>query len=133
MNDVPHQNVRVLEAMRELANALQETTNVFSHYSPLRDRVLVLPLKQDDFHQVGSLVVPGGGRNQATQIVRVVSIGPGYQTRKGVMITPDVEPGDVVLVGRNLGEVIENGDIEYRLVKSGDILGIIIPGDASIE
>lgn len=126
MSDV-HQNTEIIEAMRHLATLIREQLDITS-FQPLADRVLVIPLKEDDVHKVGSLFVPGGGRNEGSKRAQVVAASPGYTNSRGVTITPDFEVGDVVVVGAYVGEPIEEQDVEFRMVKFGDILAVL-PGE----
>lgn len=119
-----YQNTELLAAMRELARLLRESDDV-ARYVPIRDRVLVLPLKEDDIHKVGSLYAVGGGRNETHAFARVVAVGPGVRNKAGKVVPPEVEVGQTVVAGSYVGEVLEIKDVEYRLVKAGDILAII--------
>lgn len=125
MSDALGQHEELLEANRALANLIANTVDL-SDWTPARDRVLVLPLKEDDLHKsAAGLWVPGDGRKEAGRYAHVVAVGPGRRRRDGSVVEPDVTVGQLVMVGRMVGEVVEERDVEYRLVKSGDILAVL--------
>lgn len=116
-------NEELLEAIATLSHLLTTTAQEVVTYQPLADRILVLPLKQEGDRMTKSgLHLPQSGRQADYRHARVVAVGPGPVTRKGVRIPIDVEVGEIVIVGSKTGFPVDHQDVEYRMVKWGDVL-----------
>ena len=90
---------------------------------PLADRVVVLPLEEEE-QMRGGLYIPDTAKEKP-QSGRIVAVGPGKLSEEGVRIDPDVEVGQTVLYGKYSGtEVTVEGD-EYLILRESDILAII--------
>jgi chaperonin GroES len=90
---------------------------------PLADRVVVLPLEEDE-QMRGGLYIPDTAKEKP-QSGKIVAVGPGKLSEEGVRIDPDVEVGQTVLYGKYSGtEVTVEGD-EYLILRESDILAII--------
>ena len=55
----------------------------------------------------------------------MIASGPGRRGKSGNVVPTDAHPGDVVIVGNAVGELLEDQDVEYRLVKADDILAVL--------
>jgi len=90
---------------------------------PLADRVVVLPLEEEE-QMRGGLYIPDTAKEKP-QSGKIVAVGPGKLSEEGVRIDPDVEVGQTVLYGKYSGtEVTVEGD-EYLILRESDILAII--------
>lgn len=90
---------------------------------PLSDRILTsAPVNEAEYKQ-GGLIVPQSLSPLAE--VRVVATGPGRCTDAGVLIEPEVKPGQWVLVNRNSGLEVERGGEKFRLVAPHEILAVV--------
>ncbi len=70
---------------------------------PLRDRIVVKP--DPIAAHVSELLILKAreaittSREQLGRTGTVIAVGPGKRTRKGAVLTPEVKPGDKVLLG----------------------------------
>lgn len=122
----------ISEDAAALAARVRQETDIGS-YVPGRDRVLVLPLREEGEREhtgdFGRLILPGEGHEAKHDRALVIAVGPGTLIPKtGVRVPVDAEPDDVVIVGDAIGEpVFDSEGTEYRLVRGGDILGVLTP------
>jgi co-chaperonin GroES (HSP10) len=93
-------------------NSAQETPN----WSPIADRILVFPLGDDYMSKQteSGLFIPGEKRPWKSLVVSVSS-----------KLKEEIAPGDVVITGKYIGEPVELGGKEYRLVREVDVLAIL--------
>ena len=90
---------------------------------PLSDRVVVLPLDEDE-QMRGGLYIPDTAKEKP-QSGKIVAVGAGKLSEEGVRIEPDVEVGQTVLYGKYSGtEVTVEGE-EYLILRESDILAIL--------
>lgn len=88
---------------------------------PLRDRIVVKPLERKRSDEL--LVVD----SENEQFGQVVAIGPGKRTKKGVIQSLDVKPGDLIRFGAdylNFPSYTENGQ-KYLVLQEADVAGIV--------
>lgn len=87
---------------------------------PVGDRVMLerLPEKKER----GGLFIPETAREKP-QKARVVSLGRGNVTTKGVITPFEAKVGDVVLLGKYVGIEVKQGDKPYTIVREDDIVG----------
>jgi len=112
---------RVKSAARTLANAIREETDI-TNYKPIRDRVLVKIIPEPEHERKSGIWVP---EDEKKWKAMVVAHGPGQMTDKG-RIPPDVNSGDVVVIGAYIGERIDIEGIEFRMIKASDIMAVIL-------
>jgi chaperonin GroES len=93
---------------------------------PLRDRMVVLPIEQDD-HTTSGIFLPETAREKPQQ-GKVVATGPGARTETGERIAMDVEVSDTVLYAKYSGASIKLDRQEYLILKESDILAIVVNG-----
>ena len=73
----------------------------------------------------GGIALPQNAQEK-THFGKVVAVGPGKRTESGELIKPDINVGDVVAItGRWSGEDLTIDGVEYKVISSSDILGII--------
>jgi len=98
-------------------------TKTAVNVKPLADRVVVLPL-DDDEQMRGSLYIPDTAKEKP-QSGKIVAVGEGKLSDEGVRIAPDVEVGQTVLYGKYSGtEVTVEGE-EYLILRESDILAVL--------
>jgi chaperonin GroES len=108
--------MEVTTEVQELINKLIKAIDLDSNLHPQRDRVLVREIKES---KSDLLWVPE--ESKAGKGV-VIATGPGHLSPNGVRIPTELEPGDIVLMNKYVGESIEFGGEHLRLIKAGDIL-----------
>ena len=89
---------------------------------PLADRVV---LKQDEAEErtAGGIFLTSAAQEKP-EMYNVVEVGPGGII-DGNEVVMTVKAGDKVLVGKYSGSKVKLEDVEYTIVKQGDILAII--------
>ena len=89
---------------------------------PLADRVV---LKQDEAEErtAGGIFLTSAAQEKP-EMYNVVEVGPGGVI-DGNEVVMTVKAGDKVLVGKYSGSKVKLEDVEYTIVKQGDILAII--------
>ena len=94
---------------------------------PLGDRVVVLPVEQDD-QTTSGLFLPETAKEKPQQ-GKVVAAGPGSRKESGERIAMDVEVEDTVLYAKYAGTSIKLDGQEYLILKESDILAIVENGN----
>ena len=98
-------------------------TKTAVNVEPLADRVVVLPL-EDEEQMRGGLYIPDTAKEKP-QSGKIVAVGPGKLSEEGVRIEPDVKVGQTVLYGKYSGtEVTVEGE-EYLILRESDILAVL--------
>ncbi len=98
-------------------------TKTAVNVEPLADRVVVLPLEEEE-QMRGGLYIPDTAKEKP-QSGKIVAVGPGKLSEEGVRIEPDVKVGQTVLYGKYSGtEVTVEGE-EYLILRESDILAIL--------
>ena len=89
---------------------------------PLGDRVVIKNVEMEETTKSG-IVLPGSAKEKP-QMAEVIAVGPGGNVDgKDVVMT--VKPGDKVITDKYAGTKITLEDVEYIIVKQGDILAIV--------
>ena len=88
--------------------------------TPLGDRVLVMPLEQQEMKK-GGIIIPDTAKEKP-QEGEVVAVGPGLTAKDGKRIPMEVKKGDRVLYGKYSGTEVRLGDEEYLILRESDIL-----------
>ena len=89
---------------------------------PLADRVV---LKQDAAEErTASGIFLTSSAQEKPEVYEVVEVGPGGMV-DGNEVTMIVKPGQSVLVGKYTGTKVKLEDVEYTIVRQGDILAIL--------
>ena len=98
-------------------------TKAALNVEPLADRVVVLPLEEEE-QMRGGLYIPDTAKEKP-QSGKIIAVGEGKLSDEGVRIAPDVEVGQTVLYGKYSGtEVTVEGE-EYLILRESDILAIL--------
>ena len=90
--------------------------------NPLADRVI---LKQNDAEEktAGGIFLTSAAQEKP-EVYEVVEVGPGGMV-DGNEVKMVVKAGQKVLVGKYSGSKVKLDDVEYTIVRQGDILAII--------
>ena len=90
---------------------------------PLGNRVLAKRLASEEKAK-GGIILPDSVKKKE-EIVEVVSVGPGIETKEGKILPMPVQIGDKILMDKYAGQQVTLEDQEYIIVKSEDIIAII--------
>ena len=90
---------------------------------PLGDRVVILPLEEEE-QMYGNIIVPDGGQDKP-EIGTVMAVGEGRVTKEGVIIKNQLEIGQNVIVPKFGAQVVVVENETYIVASENDILGII--------
>ena len=85
---------------------------------PLGDRVLVEPLAAEE-RTASGIIIPDTAKENP-QRGTVIAVGAGTKD-----VTMEVKPGDVVLYGKYSGTEVTVDEVDYLIMKQGDILAVI--------
>ena len=89
---------------------------------PLSDRVV---LKQDAAEErTSSGIFLTASAQEKPEVYEVVEVGPGGMV-DGNPVTMTVKPGDKVITDKYAGTKVTLDEVEYIIVKQGDILAIV--------
>ena len=88
----------------------------------VRDRVIVKPLDRIEQTQ-GGIYIPSDKQTR-NQMARVITVGKGRVSKKGIEIDPEVKEGDLICVDVHAGQLMRMEDGDYYLIKYSDILGV---------
>ena len=90
--------------------------------TPLADRV-VLKMVEVEETTKGGIILTGAAKEKPS-IAEVISVGPGGMV-DGNVVTMSVKPGDKVITDKYAGTKVTLEDVEYIVVRQGDILAIV--------
>src|SRR4029450_5815691 len=91
---------------------------------PLRDRVLLEPVVEEEEQKVGGIIIPDTAKEKPQQ-GKVIAVGSGRVNDKGDVLPLDVKAGDTVLFGKYSGSEIKVDGKEYLIVREDEILGVV--------
>jgi chaperonin GroES len=91
--------------------------------NPLDDRVLVKPAEATEKTAAG-LYLPDSARDKPLRGT-VLATGPGKIDDNGKRTPVPVKKGDEVLFGSYAGTEIEIDGQEYKIMRAGELLGVI--------
>ncbi len=89
---------------------------------PLADRV-VIKLTETEETTKGGLILTGSAKEKPS-VAEVISVGPGGIV-DGKEVKMTVKPGDKIITSKYSGTEVKIDDIEYTIVRQGDILAIV--------
>ena len=89
---------------------------------PLADRVVLKQNKAEE--RTASGIFLTSSAQEKPEIYEVVEVGPGGIV-DGNEVKMVVSAGDQVLVGKYSGTKVKLDDVEYTIVRQGDILAIL--------
>ena len=90
--------------------------------TPLADRV-VLKMVEVEETTKGGIILTGTAKEKPS-IAEVISVGPGGMV-DGNNVTMAVKVGDKVIIDKFAGTKVTLEDVEYIVVRQGDILAIV--------
>lgn len=90
---------------------------------PLADRLVVRPLSGEGRSKAG-IVIPDTAKEKP-QEGEVVAVGPGRLDKDGKRVKMEVKVGDKVVFSRYGGDEFKIEDVEYKILKEDDVLGVI--------
>ena len=90
--------------------------------TPLADRV-VLKMVEVEETTKGGIILTGTAKEKPS-IAEVISVGPGGMV-DGNAVTMAVKAGDKVIIDKFAGTKVTLEDVEYIVVRQGDILAIV--------
>ena len=90
--------------------------------TPLADRV-VLKMVEVEETTKGGIILTGAAKEKPS-IAEVISVGPGGMV-DGNNVTMAVKVGDKVIIDKFAGSKVTLEDVEYIVVRQGDILAIV--------
>ena len=91
---------------------------------PLRDHILIEPLKQEEKTKSG-ILLPETAEKEKPEQGKVVAVGPGKKTDEGKLIPLEVKVGDIVLFKKYGPDEIKVDEKEYLIASEDDILAIV--------
>ena len=89
---------------------------------PLSDRVVVKMVEVEETTKSG--IILAGSAKEKPQIAEVVAVGPGGTDDVNEVVMA-VKGGDRVITSKNAGTEIKIDDVEYTILRQGDILAIV--------
>ena len=90
--------------------------------TPLADRVVLIMLEAEETTK-GGIILTASAKEKPS-VAEVISVGPGGVV-DGKEITMSVKPGDKVITEKYSGSTVKLDDVEYVIVRQGDILAIV--------
>ena len=90
--------------------------------TPLADRV-VLKLVEAEETTKGGIILTAKAQEKP-QVAEVIAVGPGGMV-EGHDVVMTVKPGDKVITSKYSGTEVKVDDVEYTIVRQGDILAIV--------
>ncbi len=87
---------------------------------PLSDRIVIVPLKQDEVTSSG-LVIPDTAKEKPQQ-GEVIAVGPGRLDDNGKRVVIDLVVGDRILYAKYTGTDIKIDNIDYIVLNDKDVL-----------
>ena len=87
---------------------------------PLEDRVVIEVLDAEEVTQ-GGIVLPDSAREKP-QRGRITAVGGGRLLKNGKRAAMSVKKGDQVIFGKYAGTEVTVNDVEYKILREGEIL-----------
>ena len=87
---------------------------------PLEDRVVIEVLDAEEVTQ-GGIVLPDSAREKP-QRGRITAVGGGRLLQNGKRAAMSVKKGDQVIFGKYAGTEVTVNDVEYKILREGEIL-----------
>lgn len=91
---------------------------------PLRDHILIEPLKQEEKTATG-LFIPSTAEKERPEQGRVIAVGSGKVDEHGKRIPIEVKKGDRVLFSKYGPNELKVDGKEYLVAREDDILAIL--------
>ncbi len=91
-----------------------------SKLTPLADRVVITPLKQEEVTASG-LVIPDTAKEKPQQ-GEVIAVGPGRLDDSGKRVAIDLATGDRILYAKYSGTDVKIDGVDYIVLNEKDVL-----------
>jgi len=91
---------------------------------PLADRVVAKRLESEEIVK-GGIIIPDSAKKKQ-EMAKVIAVGPGKITDENKKLPMPVKEGDVILMDKYSGQEIAINDEEYIIVKTDDIIALVI-------
>ncbi|MDP4153850.1 MAG: co-chaperone GroES [Bacillota bacterium] len=85
---------------------------------PLADRVVIKMIETEETTKSG--IILAASAKEKPQVAEVIAVGPGTNE-----VTMQVSVGDKVITSKYSGTEVKVDDVEYIVVKQGDILAVV--------
>ena len=92
-------------------------------FKPLRENVLLRRLEAAE-EKIGSIIVPDTAKEKP-MTAEVIAVGAGKVLKDGERQAPEVQPGQLVLIGKYSGSEVKLDGEDYIIVREDEILGIV--------
>ncbi|MCD8088426.1 MAG: co-chaperone GroES [Oscillospiraceae bacterium] len=89
---------------------------------PLADKVVVKRLEAEEKTKSG--IILAASAQEKPEIFEVVAVGPGGMV-DGNELKMEVKTGDKIITGKYSGTTVKVEDVEYTIVRQGDILAVV--------
>ena len=90
--------------------------------SPLADRVVIKMVEAEETTKSGIILTASA--QEKPQVAEVIEVGPGGLV-DGKQVDMTVSKGQKVIVSKYSGTEVKIDDVEYIIVKQGDILATV--------
>jgi len=90
---------------------------------PLDDRVVVKPEEAEE-KTAGGIVLPDTAKEKPMK-GKVIAVGEGKLLENGNRVPVAVKKGETVLYGKYAGSDVEIDQVEYKILRESEILGIL--------
>lgn len=91
---------------------------------PLADRIVV-KIASTEAKSKSGIIIPDTASKEKPQEGEVIAVGPGRLDKDGQRIAIELKKGDKVLFESWGGKDYKSDDIEYKILREDEILGII--------
>jgi len=91
---------------------------------PLSDRVVVKVAAAETKSKAG-IIIPDTASKEKPQVGTVVAVGPGRLDNEGNRVAIELKKNDKVLFENWAGKDYKDGEVEYKILREDEILGII--------
>ena len=90
---------------------------------PLSNRVVIKFVEAEEKTKTGIILTASA--QEKPQIAEVLAVGPGKPSDNGGFTAMTVKVGDKVITSKYSGTEVKLDDVEYVVVRQGDILAIV--------
>lgn len=91
--------------------------------NPLGDRVVLKRMEAEETTKGGIILTAGA--KERPEVFEVISVGPGGLV-DGKEVTMTVKAGDKVIVSKYTGVEVKIDDVQYSVVRQGDIVATVV-------
>ena len=91
---------------------------------PIRDRILIKPAPAET-QTASGLYIPDSSSDTSPDKGTVISVGTGRVTKEGVVISPEVTEGNIVLYPKGAGVKTKSNGDDLIILTEDQILAIV--------